>query len=54
MIPYSHEVSGSPFSDLANEEGVRFAEISDALDSHLMQCAKDVNLAEAGSHPNGW
>jgi hypothetical protein len=53
-IPYAREVPGSQFSDLANEEGSRFAEISDALDSHLMQFAKEAGLAESGTHPNEW
>jgi hypothetical protein len=54
MIPYAHEVPGSKFTDRAAEEGSLFAEISDALDSRLMQFARDADLAAFGSHPNEW
>lgn len=54
MIPYAFEVPGSKFDDLDEEASSRFAEISDALDSRLMQFARDAGLAASGSHPNDW
>ena len=54
MIPYEFEVPGSKISDLDEKESFRFAEISDDLDSRLMQFAKDAGLAASGSHPNEW
>ena len=55
LIPYAHEEPDTEFCGLAAEkQGARFAEIADALDSHLMQFAKNAGLAEFGSHPNEW
>jgi tetratricopeptide (TPR) repeat protein len=54
MIPYEFEVPGSKFDGLDEETSSRFAEISDDLDSRLMQFAKDAGLAASGSHPNDW
>jgi tetratricopeptide (TPR) repeat protein len=54
MIPFDYEVPGSNSADLADEEGSRFAELSDALDSRLMHFAKDTGLTAPGSHQNDW
>ena len=54
MIPYAFEIPDSKFDGFDEEASSRFAEISDDLDSHLMQFAKDKGLAASGSHPNDW
>jgi len=54
MIPYEFEVRGSKFDNLDEKESFRFAEISDDLDAHLLQFAKDTGLVASGSHPNEW
>lgn len=54
MIPFAHQVPGSKFPELAEQEGSRFADLSDDLDTRLMQFAKDTGLVASGSHPNEW